>query len=174
MRLNSRFVSTITIVIFCAVALAPAMVAQTQACVSLLVGAGYAAQMQVCQGTPGGLNLCQSWTGTFPIGQTRCQPLVMAVGQSFYVNNHAWWGDTVVCSPAPQTRSDFSGSVTFQAWGTTLSPKCQMPASDAPDAQMKASSAPSAEGRASERRLKSGKKPPPDVAAKEKALQEKK
>jgi hypothetical protein len=97
----------------------------------------------------------------------------MSVGQTFFVNMHAWWGDTVVCSPAPQTRSDFSGSVTFQAWGTTLSPSCAMPSSSATDAQLKAGSTPSAEGRAAEKRLKSGKKPPPDVAAKEKALQEK-
>jgi hypothetical protein len=175
MRLRGRFVWITVLAGLSAMTLPSALFAQQEACVSLLVGAGYAAEMQVCEGTPGQSgNLCGDWSGKFAIGNTSCQPLVMAVGQPFFVNLHAWWGDTVTCSPSPITRINTPINITFQAWGQTLSPSCKMPSSTASAEQNKAGSMISVEGRAAEKRLKSGKQPPADVAAKEKEQLEKK
>jgi hypothetical protein len=169
MKLSSRYGIGVLCFGLVSAALSPAAFGQQQACVSLLVGAGYAAQMQVCQGTPGGTgNLCGDWTGTFPIGQTQCLPLTMAVGQQFFVNMHAWWGNTIVCSPAPTTRSDFSGNITYQAWGTTLGPSCQMPSSSESADQEKAGGTVNSEGKLAAKRLAAHTKPPADVEEKEK------
>ncbi|NDW06229.1 hypothetical protein [Jiella pacifica] len=99
--------------------------AQSAACVNLLVGAGYAAWMgvKVGQGT--------DWSSSFPIGKTRCIALPvegMVQGTPYSVVVKAVLGKTVTCSPDNLTYTpSTTTSVVFNAWGTTLSPKCTMP-----------------------------------------------
>lgn len=103
--------------------------AQQSACVSLLVGAGYAAWMRVVSGS-----YATDWSDSFPIGQTRCKSLsAIADGQPYTVQISAVLGSSKVpCQPAEMKRvASAPGSITYQAWGTTLSVKCQMPSSEA-------------------------------------------
>ena len=94
----------------------------TEACVSLLVGAGYAAEMRIKSG-----DFKTDWSSSFPIGKTKCQSLSgVPVGGTYTVEIKAILGKTKNCSPSI-VHSEGQGSITFQAWGTTLSPKCQMP-----------------------------------------------
>jgi hypothetical protein len=98
----------------------------TEACVSLLVGAGYAAEMRIKSG-----DFKTDWSSSFPIGKTKCQSLSgVPIGGTYTVEVKAILGKTKNCSPSI-VHSEGQGSITFQAWGTTLSPKCQMPTSDA-------------------------------------------
>lgn len=100
--------------------------AAEEACVSLLVGAGYAAEMRIKSG-----DFKTDWSDSFPIGKTRCQKLDgVPVGNKFTVEVKAILGETKDCSPSI-THSTGEGSITFQAWGTTLNVKCEMPSSDA-------------------------------------------
>jgi hypothetical protein len=100
--------------------------AAEEACVSLLVGAGYAAKMRIKSG-----DFKTDWSGSFPIGKTKCQSLNgVPVGNKFTVEVHAILGESKDCSPSI-THSQGEGSITFQAWGTTLNVKCEMPKSDA-------------------------------------------
>ena len=98
--------------------------AQSKACVSLLVGAGYAAEMRVVSGA-----FHTDWSGSFPIGKTVCQPLDgVGNGNKFSVEVHAILGKTQTCTPANIVRvASSTSSVTFQAWGTTLNVKCEEP-----------------------------------------------
>ncbi len=104
--------------------------AQQEACVSLLVGAGYAAWMRVVSG-----EYASTWSDLFNIGQTRCKSLdAIGDGQPFTVQLSALLGSSQVpCQPdnIPHVSSSTS-SVTFQAWGTTLNIKCHMPSSEGP------------------------------------------
>lgn len=98
--------------------------AQSAACVHLLVGAGYAAKMRVVAG-----KFHTDWSGSFAIGSTKCQSLDgVADGQAFSVEVSAVLGETKTCKPENVVRAAGSkSSVTFQAWGTTLSVKCEEP-----------------------------------------------
>lgn len=92
------------------------------ACVALKAGAGYAAKMRIVSG-----DFKTDWTGSFPIGQTRCQSLEgVPVGSDFTVQVQAVLGKTKDCTPNIK-HSEGAGSITFEAWGTTLNVKCQMP-----------------------------------------------
>lgn len=98
--------------------------AQAKACVSLLVGAGYAAEMRVVAGS-----FHTDWSSSFAIGKTVCQPLDgVSDGNKFSVEVHAILGKTKTCTPSDVVRVASSKSnVTYQAWGTTLSVKCEEP-----------------------------------------------
>jgi len=99
--------------------------AAEDACVSLLVGAGYAAHMRIKSGA-----FKTDWSKSFAIGQTRCQSLEgVPYGKKFTVEVHAILGKKKNCSPSIE-HSKGSGSITFQAWGTTLNVKCKMPTSN--------------------------------------------
>jgi hypothetical protein len=100
--------------------------AQSAACVNLLVGAGYAAWMGVHFGDS------YYWSSSFPIGQTRCIKLPvsgMVNGAPYTVVVSAVLGSSkVLCTPIPSPyMSSDKNSVTYNAWGTTLNVKCQMP-----------------------------------------------
>lgn len=100
--------------------------AATDACVSLLVGAGYAAKMRVKSG-----KFKTDWSSSFAIGKTKCQSLEgVPIGGTYTVEIKAILGKSKDCSPSI-VHSEGQGSITFQAWGTTLSPKCKMPETDA-------------------------------------------
>jgi hypothetical protein len=100
--------------------------AAEDACVSLLVGAGYAAEMRIVSG-----DFKTDWSGSFPIGKTKCQSLDgVPVGKKFTVEVHAILGKTESCTPSI-THSEGEGSITFQAWGTTLNVHCEMPSTTA-------------------------------------------
>ena len=95
--------------------------AQSQACVFLKVGAGYAAEMRV---TSAGWQT--DWSGSFPIGSTKCQPLAnLASGASYTVEVKAIMGKTVSCSPQVPYNPTYTGNITYFASGTTLSVKCE-------------------------------------------------
>ena len=96
--------------------------AAEKACVSLLAGAGYAAKMQIVSG-----NFKTDWSGSFPIGKTQCQSLKgVPIGQEYTVKVKAILGETKNCTPSIK-QAEGSGSITFQAWGTTLNVTCKMP-----------------------------------------------
>lgn len=96
--------------------------AATDACVSLLVGAGYAAKMRIKSG-----KFKTDWSGSFAIGKTKCQSLDgVPIGGEFTVEVSAILGETKNCTPSI-VHSAGAGSITFQAWGTTLNVKCKMP-----------------------------------------------
>jgi hypothetical protein len=103
--------------------------AQSAACVNLLVGAGYSAWMAVHFGDS------FYWSPSFPIGHTQCIKLPvsgMVNGAPYNVVVSAALGSSKVpCtpSPSPYSSSD-TNSVSWNAWGTTLNVKCQMPSTD--------------------------------------------
>lgn len=113
--------------VFVGLCLLPGMAwSATEACVSLLVGAGYAAEMRIKSG-----DFKTDWSSSFPIGKTKCQSLSgVPIGGTYTVEIKAILGKTKNCSPSI-VHSEGQGSITFQAWGTTLSPKCQMPSANA-------------------------------------------
>lgn len=121
---------------------APAL-AQSRACVHLLVGAGYAAQMRIVSGS-----FATQWSDSFPIGRTMCQSLNdVSDGKTFTVEVHAVLGQTKKCSPENVRRVAAStSSVTFQAWGTTLNVSCQEPTDSASDAMSEAARTPNPAG----------------------------
>jgi hypothetical protein len=98
--------------------------AQANACVSLLVGAGYAAEMRVVSGS-----FHTDWSGSFAIGKTKCQSLSgVGNGNKFSVEVSAILGKTKTCTPDNVVRvASSTSNVTYQAWGTTLSVKCEEP-----------------------------------------------
>lgn len=101
--------------------------AYQEACVSLLVGAGYAAKMRVCSN-----GMCNPWSGSFPIGKTMCQSLNnVPNGNTFSVEMNAILGKTITCTPDNITQTSSPVNIVYNAWGTTLSPKCQMPGGSA-------------------------------------------
>jgi hypothetical protein len=104
--------------------LAGTAAAQSNACVHLLVGAGYAAKMRISSG-----DYHTDWSGSFAIGSTKCQSLSgVPNGNKFSVEVSAILGETKTCKPSDITRvSSSTSSVTFQAWGTTLNVKCEEP-----------------------------------------------
>ncbi len=142
-----------TAVLGIALSSAPAS-AQSAACVHLLVGAGYAAKMHVVSGT-----FHTDWSSSFPIGQTKCQPLDgVGDGQTFSVQVKADLGETQTCTPANIVRVAASkSSVTFQAWGTTLNVHCEEPSTVANPEREVAARTPSAEGQKAAASLKPGK-----------------
>ena len=100
--------------------------AYDKSCVSLLVGAGYAARMRTQINLPGG-TVYTEWTGSFPIGQTRCQDVGwVPPGASFVAEVNAVLGETKTCTPGI-TQAGGPGSAVWQAWGTTLNVRCEMP-----------------------------------------------
>lgn len=100
--------------------------AYDKACVSLLVGAGYAAEMRTKVDLNGTV-LYTDWTGSFPIGQTKCQDVsFVPPGSSFVTEVHAVLGETKTCTPTI-TQAGGEGSAVWQAWGTTLNVSCQQP-----------------------------------------------
>lgn len=103
--------------------------AQTAACVNLLVGSGYSAWM--------GVKFANSfyWSESFPIGQSRCIRLPvegMVDGAPYEVVVSAALGSSKVpCTPNPGNYTSANkNSVTYNAWGTTLNVKCEMPHPD--------------------------------------------
>ncbi|MEO7935955.1 MAG: hypothetical protein ABIR27_06830 [Dokdonella sp.] len=102
--------------------------AQANACVSLLVGAGYAAKMRVVSGS-----FHTDWSDSFAIGKTKCQPLAgVGNGKPFSVEVSAVLGKTKTCTPDNVIRVEESTSnVVYQAWGSTLSVKCEEPSATA-------------------------------------------
>jgi hypothetical protein len=114
-------------VMACAVlllALASPAAAQSEACVHLQVGSGYAATMSVVFD---GATIGPS--GSFAIGQTQCLSLsAVGDGVPFSVLVHALAGDTVTCTPASIPRAaNFPVAITFNASGTTLNVHCDAP-----------------------------------------------
>lgn len=136
--------------------------AQKQACVHLLAGAWYAAQMRVVSGA-----FHTDWSGSFAIGQTVCQNLSgVGPGQQYTVEVYAIAGNTAKCEPS-LPRVDWPGNVTYLSWGTTLSHPCVMPSSAGLDANgeemRKAATTVSPQGQAAAKKAKAnaGKLPPP-------------
>ena len=122
---------------------APPASAQSAACVNLLVGAGYAAWMAVHFGDS------YYWSSSFPIGQNRCIKLPvsgMVDGAPYTVVVSAVLGSSKVpCKPAPSPYSSKNtNSIVYNAWGTTLNVKCEMPAAGAKDTGLKAAEPPPA------------------------------
>ena len=145
---------------------APAM-AQSAACVNLLVGAGYAAWMGVKFGDS------IYWSSSFPIGQNRCVQLPvkgMVDGAPYSVVVSAVLGSSKVpCTPDPSPYSSSNrSSVVYNAWGTTLNVHCEMPgagnmAADAAKPDADAMVKPSEEGmKALEAWKAEGPKPAPN------------
>ena len=128
MRSIRRSLFAAAVLVAGTVGFASVAAAQANACVSLLVGAGYAAKMRVVSG-----KFHTDWSGSFPIGQTKCQPLDgVGDGNKFSVEVSAVLGETKTCKPSDIVRVAASkSSVTMQAWGTTLSVKCEEPAGEA-------------------------------------------
>jgi len=124
MRNIRRTMLALLALLISSVALVNVASAQANACVALLVGAGYAAEMRVVSGS-----FHTDWSSSFPIGKTVCQPLAgVSDGNKFSVEVHAILGKTKTCTPDNVTRVAASTSnVTYQAWGTTLSVKCEEP-----------------------------------------------
>jgi hypothetical protein len=72
------------------------------------------------------------WSGSFPIGQTRCIGLPvsgMVNGAPYNVVVSAVLGSSkVVCTPPPSPYSSSdTNSVSYNAWGTTFNVTCEMP-----------------------------------------------
>jgi hypothetical protein len=114
-------------VMACAVlllALASPAAAQSEACVHLQVGSGYAATMSVVFG-----DATIGPSDTFDIGQTQCLSLAdVPDGEAFSVVVNAILGDSETCSPANIPRSAaLPVAVTFNASGTTLNVHCDAP-----------------------------------------------
>ncbi|QBB68968.1 hypothetical protein ELE36_00455 [Pseudolysobacter antarcticus] len=122
MRNIRRSMLALLALLISSVALVNVASAQANACVSLLVGAGYAAEMRVVSGS-----FHTDWSSSFPIGKTVCQSLSgVGDGNKFSVEVHALAGKTKTCTPDNVTRVAASTSnVTYQAWGSTLSVKCE-------------------------------------------------
>ncbi|WP_424095671.1 hypothetical protein [Moorena producens] len=123
--LLSVFKAAMAIVIVFALATPPAL-AQAKSCISLLVGAGYAAEMRVVSQDGN-----SPWTGSFPIGQTKCIDLDSIPVQNGHVFNteiHALLGETKTCDPQFVIRDTSDpNSLVYQAWGTTLNVSCKQP-----------------------------------------------
>ncbi len=124
MRNIRRTMLALIALLISSVALVNVASAQANACVSLLVGAGYAAQMRITSEGRG-----TEWSHSFPIGRTVCQSLAsVADGKQFSVEVHAILGKTETCRPSNVTRVAASRSnVTYQAWGTTGNVQCEEP-----------------------------------------------
>ncbi len=100
--------------------------AQAQACVYLKPGAGYAAEMRITSGS-----WQTSWSGSFPIGGTKCQPMAnLKTGASYTVEVKAILGETKSCSPKVPYNPDYQGNITYFASGSTLSVKCELPSGE--------------------------------------------
>jgi hypothetical protein len=140
--LSSRLFGLILAAALGSVVATPAL-AQSNACVHLLVGAGFAAKMRVTSG-----DFATEWSDSFPIGQTKCQSLKdVSDGKNFTVEVHALAGHTKKCSPENIKRVASSpSSVTFQTWGTTLNVKCQEPGTTENAEMTEASRTPNAQG----------------------------
>ena len=136
-------------------------IAQTAACVNLLVGAGYAAWMGVKFGDS------IYWSPSFAIGQNQCVKLPvsgMVNGAPYSVVVSAVLGSSKVpCTPTPSPySSNDRNSVSYNAWGTTLNVTCQMPGLGEMGAA-EAPITPSKEGLESlEKWKKEGAKPAPE------------
>jgi hypothetical protein len=132
--------------------------AQSSACVNLLVGAGYAAYVEVVwQGGSTG------WSSSFPIGKTKCQPLSgVPVGTAYTVKVAAMAGKTVDCSPKDIVKTASGNNPVFNAWGQTLNVHCEMPGNEASMSEMDKASTPSAEGKAAAKKAMEHPTPPPD------------
>ncbi len=98
--------------------------AQGSACVNLLVGAGYAAKIRVVWN--GGST---DWSGSFPIGKSKCIGLSgVPTGATFSTELKAILGKTITCTPSDVVYNpSVPENVVYNAWGTTLSPKCEEP-----------------------------------------------
>lgn len=109
-------------------ALATPAEAQQQACVNLLVGGGYAAKMTIIVGDGA---YQREWSSTFPIGQSMCQDLKgtgLTAGQRYSVKVWAMLGKEKVCTPSDlKYDPDVTNKTVYNAWGTTLDIKCEMP-----------------------------------------------
>jgi hypothetical protein len=117
------FFVRITVLTLALVLGAGAMGAQEQACVYNKPGGGFIAKMRVCVD-----GKCGDWSGNFPIGQTKCQSLTSySSTANIRVDADAVLGKSVACSPSFKRNTEFTGTVVFHTWGTTLSPKCEEP-----------------------------------------------
>jgi hypothetical protein len=163
-----RFLFKVLIIALALTILVSPALAQKQACVHLLVGAWYAAQMRVVSGS-----FHTDWSGSFAIGQTVCQDLSgVGPGREYTVEVSAIWGNTATCSPA-LPRVEWPGNVTFLSWGTTLDHPCQMASSESLAAKgeemRKAATTVSPQGQKAAKKAKenAGKLPPPPEPKKE-------
>jgi hypothetical protein len=103
--------------------------AQQKVCVNLMVGAGYAAWMEVQVGS-----LKPLTTGSFPIGQQKCVTIKDAAsadvsivpGTKIVTTIHAYLGKSKVCTPSPisydPARTD---NLIYNASGQTLNVHCE-------------------------------------------------
>ena len=114
-------------VMACAVLLialaSPAAAHQSEACVHLQVGSGYAATMTVDFGDRVGPS------DSFVVGQTQCLSLdPVADGEQFDVTVQALAGESMLCNPGTLTRSAaLQAPILFNASGTTLNVHCDAP-----------------------------------------------
>lgn len=99
--------------------------AQQEACVYLKPGSGYAAEMRITSGS-----WSTSWSGSFAIGSTKCQPIAnLKTGAAYTVEVKAIMGETKSC-PQGSYDPNFTGNITYLASGTTLSVKCVLPSAE--------------------------------------------
>ena len=139
-----RYIAAALVFVFGSLSYSQQASAQANACVSLLVGAGYAAKMRVVAGS-----FHTDWSSSFPIGKTVCQSLKgVGDGVKFSVEVSAVLGETKTCTPSNIARVAASPSnVVFQAWGTTLNVKCEEPSGEADAERDAATMNVSAEGK---------------------------
>ena len=106
------------------IALASPAAAQSEACVHLQVGSGYAATMSVIFG-----DATIGPSDTFDVGQTQCLSLAdVPDGEDFSVLVNAILGDSETCTPANIPRAAaLPVAITFNASGTTLNVHCDAP-----------------------------------------------
>ena len=97
-----------------------------KACVYVKVGAGFAAKMRVLppgvDENVGGDEV--AWTKSVAIGKTACQSVNLPFGAKYRVQVSPSGGKKKVCGTS--TASRYGHGAFYIAWGTTLSPKCEL------------------------------------------------
>ena len=108
--------------------MASSVFAQEKVCVNLLVGAGYAAYLEVQVGS-----LPAKKTGSFPIGKQNCITLseiapagtTLNPGTPIVATIHPYLGKAKACTPSSVPYDpERIDNLIYNAWGTTLNPSC--------------------------------------------------
>jgi hypothetical protein len=102
--------------------------AQQKVCINLVVGAAYAAWMEVKVGDLKPLN-----SDSFPVGQKKCVTIKDAAsanvsikpGTKIVTTIHSYLGKSKVCTPSPISYDpNRAEDLIYNAWGTTMNVSC--------------------------------------------------